>query len=75
MITEEQQLAEKARELLDEGWISLFLEKIKLDLALEIVETDEMEKREELYQLTKVVKRLNGKLQEYANKIELKEYR
>lgn len=73
MITENKQLADKARELIDEGWFSRFLDKLKIDLALEIVETDEMSKREELYQLTKVIKRLDGKLQEYANKLEFME--
>jgi len=63
----EKQLASKVNQLLSGGLMDLLSDKIINDIALEIVNSSEMSKREELYLLTKAVKRLNEKLQEYAN--------
>lgn len=55
--------------LREDGLLEQLLNEINHDIALEIVETSptETSKREELYMLTKAVKRLNEKLQEYEN--------
>ena len=63
----EKQIASKVNQLLSGGLMDLLSDKIINDIALEIVNSSEMSKREELYLLTKAVKRLNEKLQEYAN--------
>lgn len=63
-----EQIAYKLNQLQEDGLLDLLLQQLTNDIALEIVETDEMTKREELYQLTKAIKGLNGKLQDYANK-------
>ena len=57
------------------GLLEDLLKEIHQDIALEIVETlpDEMTKREELYMLTKALKRLNEKLQENLNNYDFEE--
>jgi hypothetical protein len=57
------------------GLLEDLLREIHQDIALEIVETlpDEMTKREELYMLTKALKRLNEKLQENLNNYDFEE--
>lgn len=62
-----EQLAYKLTQLQEDGLMDLLFKELTNDIALEIVETEEMSKREELYQLTKAIKRLNVKLQDYAN--------
>lgn len=59
----------KVTQLMEDGLLEDLLLEIKNNIALEIVETlpDEMAKREELYMLTKALKRLNEKLQECLN--------
>ena len=62
-------LAAKVRHLLDDGAFDYIINEIKNDIALEIVnsQTQDVEKREDLYMLAQALKCLNGKLQEYAN--------
>ena len=55
--------------LMQEGVIERLLVEISNNIALEIVESSpsESSKREELYMLSQALKRLEDKLQEYAN--------
>ena len=65
----------KVKQLMEGGLLEDLLREIHQDIALEIVETlpDEMTKREELYMLTKALKRLNEKLQENLNNYDFEE--
>ena len=65
----------KVKQLMEGGLLEDLLKEIHQDIALEIVETlpDEMTKREELYMLTKALKRLNEKLQENLNNYDFEE--
>ena len=64
-----QQAINTIAKLLEEGVLQRLLADISENIALEIVESfpNETNKREELYMLNQALKRLNDKLQEYAN--------
>jgi hypothetical protein len=55
--------------LFHDGLIDRIIDDIRQTLALEIIETplDDYNNREDLYNLTKALKELKGKLQECAN--------
>ncbi len=65
----------KINTLREDGLLENILNEIITNIALEIVETPthEMDKRQELYMLTKAVKRLDEKLQEYQNNYNFQE--
>lgn len=64
-----QDLFIKVKQLMEGDTLPSVLEKIKIDIALSIVQTpfDAKDKREELYMLTKAIDALKVKLQEYVN--------
>lgn len=68
----DDQLAIKADKLL-QGGIDDLLEKIILDIALEMVHQKDDDERDELYRLANAVKCLKRKIQEYSNNIESQE--
>lgn len=72
MFKDKKMIASKVDSLMKDGLLAHLLSEINQDLALEILGTSAEEgvKREDLYKLSKAVKCLEAKLQEYVNCVE-----